>query len=384
MYVHSRREKKVSLSAISYFVSRKIEIVIIQQGISMAQEGLDWVLTEDDGSVKIGTPLHLSPELQEKICQPWKNALIIKLVGIAIGFKNLQLKLTNLWRPSSAFQMIDLGYDFYVVKMTSQEDLDKILLNGPWFIGDNFLSVQRWKPNFHPAISTITARAVWVRLADLPMKYYDPAALLEIAKRIGKPLKIDSITLAKSRGRFARFCVEISVDTPLVTSVALGQFHIKVQYENLQQICYLCGRIGHEKQHCSLRLERMVVEDTQQLGKEHEGLFGPWMMVDKRRQKLWTHPKARPINKSRFTNKVETGNGGSSTPTTVGIKSILIGPLARENAVTSPRSTSHNPFLVLAHNEQPQDNQQVKQMELSTDTACLLDPHKNHHTQPPP
>lgn len=147
-------------------------------------------------------------------------------------------------------------------------------------MGDNYLSVQRWEPNFHPAVSRITSRAVWVRISDLPMEYYDPLVLLEIARRIGRPLKIDHVTLAQSRGRFARFCVEIDTDKPLVAAVQIGDFSVKVQYENLQHICYLCGRLGHDQLHCS---QGLAHKQDQQPAELPSSSFGPWMTVENRR-----------------------------------------------------------------------------------------------------
>lgn len=77
----------------------------------------DWGLQEDDTfATKIGTPLQLPDDVRERICRPWQNALIIKLIGTVMGFKSLLAKLNAIWRPTSSFQMIDIGFDFYVLK----------------------------------------------------------------------------------------------------------------------------------------------------------------------------------------------------------------------------------------------------------------------------
>lgn len=98
--------------------------------------------------------------------------------------------------------MIDLGYDFFVI-FWAEDDLDHVLEGGPWFVGGCYLAVQRWKPDFHPAFARISTMAVWVRFVDLPLEYYDKEALMALAVRVGKPIRVDSITLAQSRGRFA-------------------------------------------------------------------------------------------------------------------------------------------------------------------------------------
>ena len=44
--------------------------------------------------------------------------------------------------------MIDLGYDFFLVKFSILDDYQKTLKQGPWFVGENYLSVRKWEPKF--------------------------------------------------------------------------------------------------------------------------------------------------------------------------------------------------------------------------------------------
>lgn len=264
-------------------------------------QGLD---VEEVMADQIGSPINLPAELKEKICQPWRDALILKLVGANIRYKSLHNKIINIWRPKGTFQLIDLGYEYFILKFQMKDDISKAFDGGPWFIGENFLSVQKWKPDFHPASSSITSRAAWVRILDLPMENYDPR-VHEIAKTIGKPLKIDHITIAKTRGRFARFCIEILLDRPLVTSVKLGSVTLQVQYENIQKICFRCGKVGHEKYQCILAptvIDREdSVMDEDELGDKEKEPFGPWMMVNKKMPNFGpVNQQKKPIPKVKF------------------------------------------------------------------------------------
>lgn len=51
-------------------------------------------------------------------------------------------------------------------------------------------------------------------------------------------LKIDATTMAASRGRFSRICIELDLTKPLVPMVTLGGFAQAIKYEGLHQICY--------------------------------------------------------------------------------------------------------------------------------------------------
>lgn len=53
-----------------------------------------------------------------------------------------------MWRTQSEPMLIDLGNNFYIVKVYMREEYERALLDGPWLIGDNYPHVQRWKPNF--------------------------------------------------------------------------------------------------------------------------------------------------------------------------------------------------------------------------------------------
>ena len=47
--------------------------------------------------------------------------------------------------------MVDLGKDFFLLKFLLMEDLELVLKKGPWFIGEQFLSIRKWEANFKPS-----------------------------------------------------------------------------------------------------------------------------------------------------------------------------------------------------------------------------------------
>lgn len=122
---------------------------------------------------------------------------------------------------------------------------------GPWFIGGHFLSVRPWESFFKPATANVTSIAVWVRLHALPMELYETVVLKQIGDSIGKVLRIDSQTAMEARGKYARLCLQIDMNEPLINTVLIGRFEQPVTYEGIQKFCFSCGRIGHKKDVCS-------------------------------------------------------------------------------------------------------------------------------------
>lgn len=84
----------------------------------------------------------------------------------------------------------------------------------------------------------------------LNLIWYDDSFLLTLASTIGKPVKVDMHTLKVARGRFARICVEIDLNQPVVGRVGVeGRWH-NVEYEGLHIICAQCGCYGHLLKDC--------------------------------------------------------------------------------------------------------------------------------------
>ena len=140
---------------------------------------------------------------------------------------------------------MDLSKDFFLVKFSALDDYDLVLDKGPWFIGEHFLSIRPWVPNFRPCFADVLSIAVWVRLNELPIEYYQVEALKEIGSTIGKVLRIDTHTALEARGCYARICVQIDVEKPLITALLIGNFKQSVIYEGIQKLCFSCSRIGH-------------------------------------------------------------------------------------------------------------------------------------------
>ena len=98
---------------------------------------------------------------------------------------------------------------------------------------------------FLPTIANVSSVAVWIRLNELSIEYYHAEALLQIGKAIGNVLRVDTHTTFESRGRFARLCVQVDVEKPLVTTILIRKREQLVCYEGIHKLCFECGRIGH-------------------------------------------------------------------------------------------------------------------------------------------
>ncbi|XP_019227051.1 PREDICTED: uncharacterized protein LOC109208395 [Nicotiana attenuata] len=226
----------------------------------------DIEIGSDQGN-NLGEAIQISLSLEERhrIYEPWKFSIIIKLVGKRMPHHYLKRKIQDLWKPMEEFSLIDLGEDYYIIKFTKKENMDKAIHLGPWFINGHFLSISEWKPNFVAKNAKLTSSAVWVRLPQLPTEFYDGKILEKIVQSF----------------------------------LYVGDHKQDILYEGEDFLCKNYGRFGHTQRQCNyIKMQNL---DPHHAGQEqhqeapHEACDSEWKTV--------------PFNKKK--------NQGKKTPTQV-------------------------------------------------------------------
>ncbi|CAN1184857.1 hypothetical protein LINPERHAP2_LOCUS37206 [Linum perenne] len=241
--------------------------------------------------------LQISKSLKDKLCKPWTNTAIIRLLGKSIGYNYLCHRLNSMWKPVGSLQIIDLDKDCYLVKFGNEQDYFKALTGGPWLILGHYLLVQQWDPSFRVSDKLPSKMVVWVRLPHLPILFYHPQILNALGNLIGKTVRIDFTTQNAERGKFARLAVEIDLDAPLAPVIKLDGAWQKVEYENIPELCFECGMIGHVLESCQKFSNAppagvgdaatpvfQLTGSTSYAAKEAEKIdgYGPWMVVSRK------------------------------------------------------------------------------------------------------
>ena len=128
------------------------------------------------------------------------NALIVKVMGKTVGYSFMNSHIVSMWKLMGRMDCVNLGQDFFLTRFAVKEDHNRVLKGGPWFVRGHYLPIRHWEPNFKVSSTTRSSVAVWVRLPELPIEYYEPLVLREIGEAIGSMLRIDSHMAVESRG----------------------------------------------------------------------------------------------------------------------------------------------------------------------------------------
>ena len=265
------------------------------EGISDEEPGSDDDL--EDSSCPV---IRLSEEEKRRIRAPWKNSLIIKLFDKKLGYEVLMRRLKAKWSLKGEIALTDVGHAYYVVCFSNLEDYDFVLTQGPWMIGESYLTIRRWIPNFIADEAPIKTLTAWVRIPHLSVEYFDKQILHKIGSKIGKVIKIDRNTESMDRGQYVRFCIEVDLAKPLLSKFKLNKRTWIIQYEGLKMICFKCGHLGHKEENChQFQSNDRAEEDGQlkipteegEIEGDRAGIYGAWMMVQKPGRKYTPRPK---------------------------------------------------------------------------------------------
>jgi hypothetical protein len=198
----------------------------------------------EDGN-RLLPKVYIEPKVFEDLCTPWKDPIVVKLLGKNLSYNTMKERLQKVWKLHGGFEIMDNDNGFYMVKFDHAADKEKVITGGPWLIFDHCLAISHWSPEFASPNAKVERTIVWVRFPSLNLVYYDESFLMAMASAIGRPIKVDTNNLKVERGRFARVCVEVDLTMPVVGKIWVNGHWYKVQYECLHIICTNCGCYGH-------------------------------------------------------------------------------------------------------------------------------------------
>lgn len=209
-------EKKTKVSFRDMVTGTK-EAPVLRPKVNLLKENLATIELAEGNRLK--PKVYIADVVFDGLCAPWQDVLVVKLLDKRIGYNTMRDRLTRIWKLQAGFEIMDIGNDFFMVKFDIEPGRLKVMEQGPWMIFDHYLTVQTWLPEFMSPVAKIDKTLVWIRFPGLNLVYYDESILMALAAAVGNPIRVDSNTLDVRRGRFARVCVEVDLNLPVVGKV---------------------------------------------------------------------------------------------------------------------------------------------------------------------
>ncbi|CAN1183343.1 hypothetical protein LINPERHAP2_LOCUS36454 [Linum perenne] len=234
--------------------------------------------------------------------------MILRTLGKSFSYMFMSRKIQALWARKGKVAVWDIGHCHFIARFESEDDYKRAMYDGPWLVGDHYVLSEVWRPNFEPGFSQVNLVRVWVRLPGIPIENFDVDVLRIIEDKLGRMVRMDSTTLFGSRGNYARICIEVDLQKPLVSKYHLHRRVRRVEYEGLHEICFDCGCYGHEKKSCPTLRDPVScptsehgmpilnplfsdVEDRPEVTDD----YGPWMKAKKNaRRRNMKHDSKKP------------------------------------------------------------------------------------------
>ncbi|KAI9084807.1 hypothetical protein K1719_033213 [Acacia pycnantha] len=213
---------------------------------SKAPEDEDDDIVLKQGDVSIGLngnipTVDFANHILETLNKKMGLAVVVKLLGRKIGYRQLRTQLQNIWKPTGQIKLIDLDEDCFLVRFQDNMDYQNALLIGPWMIFGHYLTVQPWTPSFKPHDHVINQVIGWIRLPKLPARYYHKSVIRSIGNVFGEIIRVNYNTDSGDRGKFARIVVCLDLTKPHIFKILVDDELIFMEYEGFPTICFNCG-----------------------------------------------------------------------------------------------------------------------------------------------
>lgn len=129
------------------------------------------ILLDEDVNISLEGPylqLSFSERVHLLVDENNKQTVVVRMLGRSISYRALSNRIESLWSLTGDYEIVDLDNNYFLVKLASQSDYNKVLMDGPWMMYRHYLVVRPWSRDLsHP--SKIIA---WIRLPGLYYRYY--------------------------------------------------------------------------------------------------------------------------------------------------------------------------------------------------------------------
>ncbi|KAF4357903.1 hypothetical protein G4B88_027787 [Cannabis sativa] len=218
--------------------------------------------------------LEADPELGVEAIE--KSVVAKQYTNKTVFIGLLRSILGRKWKLAKGWKLQEVEPKTFIIRLTKKQEALQISRNGPWPICDGFLVVKPMPDDGKWSSADLNSSPVWVRVYEMPPRYWTIKNANALAQKIGSVISIDRLWRnGFPTNEYVRFQVNIQLNKPIMVGVFLPMeegvcLWCYFKYENLPCVCYKCGVVGHKESRCR-RKRRMIADDfnrTERLERE--------------------------------------------------------------------------------------------------------------------
>jgi hypothetical protein len=189
----------------------------------------------------------------------------------SIHVSSIQKGLENIWGNPAGLKIQEIEGGILQCFMDRIYDQERILLGNPWVFRNSWFIINAWDRQIAPSSMDFSHAPVWIQMWGLPTHCKTKDMGESLGKLLGKVESADLYEYPKKKV-IIKVRVAINVSQPIQSGILIGNHRdgthwIDYRYENLPQVCFKCGILGHEEKLCM----------NEAISMEGQAPLGPWI-----------------------------------------------------------------------------------------------------------
>ncbi|XP_074265751.1 uncharacterized protein LOC141588195 [Silene latifolia] len=185
----------------------------------------------------------------------WESAVVCYVLGGNPSWESLHKFVDNLWGEHKFDKISFFPNGVFIVRFPSMESQSLVLQQGFPMFENKPLVVRPWSESCSLLKERVQSVPIWLRLCGLPLIFWSLSSLEKLVGLLGKFLKRDAATEAKTRLGYARLLVEVEIGQEFPANLSFldekgNEISIQVEYEWKPTVCSTCKGIGHTHEMC--------------------------------------------------------------------------------------------------------------------------------------
>lgn len=196
---------------------------------------------------------------EEQLRKQRENTLIMKFAAGHPTLYDIRSLIHSEWKLEYPPAVGVLDKHHITIHLGSSSDTKRALACKTNKVKSSYFRLFRWTADFEVGRES-SFTAVWVKMHNIPLHYFNESAVHRLGSLIGTVLSIHPSTLNLTQQAYAKVCVELDVSKPFMESVWIGTskeygWSIDLEYEGNHAYCDYCGILGHTMGLCKKKRE---------------------------------------------------------------------------------------------------------------------------------